>query len=114
LLSSYSLTERFFCQARGKSRGDGSFVTLRIYYTKKDVAPKDRLFLIKDKERFLAFRPFSVKRPDAASALSDESLEDSGFYCVIDTKGLSRFEELSLCYAVKTGEKLTAFEFASS
>ena len=68
----------------------------------------------KDKERFPAFRPFSIKRPDAASALSDESLEDSGFYCVIDTKGLSRIEELSLCCAVKTGERLTAFEFASS
>ena len=82
--------------------------------SKNNAAPEERLFLIKDKERFLAFRPFTVKRPDVASALSDESLETSGFYCVIDTKGLSRIEELSLYCAVKTQEKLTAFEFASS
>ena len=61
----------------------------------------------------MAFRPFSVKRPDVASALSDESLENSGFYCVIDTKGLSRVEELSLYCAIISGEKLTAFELAS-
>lgn len=80
---------------------------------KNNVDSEERLFLIKDKERFLAFRPFSVNRPDVASALSDESFENSGFYCVIDTKGLSRVEELSLYCAIISGEKLTAFELAS-
>ena len=94
---------------------DGRFLHLSGWETasaKNNISSKDRLFLLKDKERFLALKPFTVKRPDVANALSDNSLEDSGFDLVIDTNGLSDIKDLSLYSAYQTSEKLIAFEIA--
>ena len=70
------------------------------------------MLLIKDHDRFIAFKPFTTERPDVAAALSDDSLKDSGFYLVIDTEGLSAIEELSLYSAVSDGEKIIAEQIA--
>ena len=94
---------------------DGRFLHLggwEAFSAKQNIAPEERILLLKDKERFLAFRPFTMKRPDVANALSDEALENSGFYCVIDMNGLSDPHELTLYSAYSDGERLVADETA--
>lgn len=94
---------------------DGRFLHLKgweAFSSQNKTEAGERMLLIKDKDRFIAFKPFSVERPDVAAALCDDSLKDSGFYCVIDTKELSDIEELSLYSAVSDGERIVADQIA--
>ncbi len=94
---------------------DGRFLHLsgwEAFSLKNNNVSGQRMLLIKDHDRFIAFKPFTTERPDVAAALSDDSLKDSGFYLVIDTEGLSAIEELSLYSAVSDGEKIIAEKIA--